>query len=641
MTAKRCVLLSGLLLAACAALAPGAEAQQTSLTNSKVVEAVPAPQILGGRGFRDRMELHSLAWSPDGKAIAAGNCNTPEAVVWDAASGKELRRLKDHLGGARAVAWSPDGKLIATGSNARQVGLFDAATGRLLRQQAGHTQAVAAVAFAPDGKALASAGHDGTVRLWDVARGGELQQLRGAQGPLQVVAISGDGKHVAAAGLRDRLLVWDAGTGARLSLPESITGAEGTSVALSPDGRLAAVGGADGRVHCWDLRTGEVVYRHESADASPWVAVALAPDGKSLAHAGADSRAHVIDIATRKKRLEFDAGQGTVRGLAFAPDGKTLATAGGVSVRLWDAATGQDRFPDEGHHSDVLRLAFSPDGKTLASGSEDRTARLWDVATGKELACLRGHRYGVRGLAFAPDGKTLAVGAIYPGRVLHVWDLAARKELHSDWSDGDLTHLHFTPDGASLIAAKERRSVAFWDVRTWKVTRRITHDSGTSPVALLDGGKVLAVFDGDGRVRLWDLAADKVLRTIEVGTAPGRNLTFSHDGKILAVTPTAFPNGARFVDVATGKDVAPLKGEAFLFAVFAPDGRRLLSSAKEDCLVWWDLATGREALRTTPRPLTSFSVPVAFSPDGRRLALGYRDGSVHLLDVAGALRAAP
>src|SRR5262249_23583109 len=61
-----------------------------------------------------------------------------------------------------------------------------------------------------------------------------------------------------------------------------------------------------------------------------------------------------------------------------------------------------------GHTSWVTSVAFSPDGKRLASGAHDNTVKVWDAATGQEILSLNGHTGRVTSVAFSPDGKRLA-----------------------------------------------------------------------------------------------------------------------------------------------------------------------------------------------------------------------------------------
>jgi len=59
--------------------------------------------------------VYGVAFSPDGKRIVTASADKT-ARVWDAESGKELRKLEGHTEGALCVAFSPDGKRIVTTS---------------------------------------------------------------------------------------------------------------------------------------------------------------------------------------------------------------------------------------------------------------------------------------------------------------------------------------------------------------------------------------------------------------------------------------------------------------------------------------------------------------------------------------------
>jgi hypothetical protein len=127
--------------------------------------------------------------------------------------------------------------------------------------------------------------------------------------------------------------------------------------------------------------------------------------------------------------------------VCFSPDGRRLASASqDRTVKVWNAATGEELLSLKGHEDQIRSVCFSPDGRRLASASLDQTVKVWDAQTGREIRTLVGHTVPVRSVCFSPDGQRLASAdgdVTNPGRMhrspgeVKIWDAQTGREILS------------------------------------------------------------------------------------------------------------------------------------------------------------------------------------------------------------------
>jgi len=148
-----------------------------------------------------------LAWSPDGKTLAAQAKN--EIWLWDSelARGPTLHPEGEPV----ALAWSPDGSRLAVACMVAQTAEIWTAAGELERVLSGHTDEVWAVAWSRDGKRLASSGRDSAVRIWN-ADGTLLHVLPPAAACVLSVSFAPD-RMLATCGYDGRVTTWDSDSG--------------------------------------------------------------------------------------------------------------------------------------------------------------------------------------------------------------------------------------------------------------------------------------------------------------------------------------------------------------------------------------------------------------------------------------------
>lgn len=501
-------------------------------------------------------------------------------------------------------------------------------------------------------------------------------RLRHAMG--QVVAFSADGKTLTSIGADQAARIWDVASGRLLrSLPGPVYDFSSGRAGCSPDGSVVVVWRrAPPGLTVWDLATGKELRTIPWEAATP-SALAVSPDGRTLAAARLDRTIRLLDPATGQERLSLPEHSADVRQLAFSPDGKVLASATSNSgaippIRLWEAATGKElrriKTKDE-------VFAFSPDGKWLASTGAGQTVTLWDAGTGAAQATLAvlpavGNSYPC--LAFSPDGKTLAAGG--GGQPIVIWDLTAGKErlrlpvsrasalvfapdgktvatsvlgairlcdvttgkeLHPpEGHTSEVTSVAISADGRVVASAASMgidRTIHLWDAVTGRQRHALTgFDEWVRDISFARDGRALLSGGDDGMLHLWDVADGKELRRFSLNSGPKREdarqvlaMRLSADNQKLAAVGMPFDREVFTLwswDVTAGKEL--VKREVVIdpyLLCFSPDAKTLVS-ATAGGVVLEDVATGeRRRIQTERKPRE----PVAFSPDGRLLAVGY------------------
>jgi WD40 repeat protein len=409
---------------------------------------------------KDRLD-YPLAFSPDGKTLAAGSRSANRVCLLDVGTGEELPQSAANRPTLASCALSSSGKILASvpnpigddlwrpppweavprGSGRDQVWLWEAATGKPLRRLEGVGHPLFRVAFSPDGKTVAAVGPwvgkcpwkslgpvpDLGIYLWDVASGRLIKALGQRERGFEVHRFGFlPGGERLALECHDGLCLWSIPDDKRVPLPrrDLPPRTKATRWAASADGRLLAVRLRHERlpirfvssIRLLDLGADKLLGVIARDHWNPTTPLALSCDGTILAWGEAKGKIHLWDTRAQKEVRRIVLPElrypGNPSALAFSPDGRFLATGSGANLdgdppqaplQLWEVSTGQRVLSLWGHLGAPIHLQFAPGGRRLFSFGTDRTALVWDL--------------------LAPPGmKPPPPGGFPPLRLAQLWD---------------------------------------------------------------------------------------------------------------------------------------------------------------------------------------------------------------------------
>jgi WD40 repeat protein/tetratricopeptide (TPR) repeat protein/tRNA A-37 threonylcarbamoyl transferase component Bud32 len=538
----------------------------------------------------------------------------------------------------RALGYSGDGERFAVASADGSIRIFAASSRSLAGVLSGAPHDISGLAWAPLSERLAASGYDGPVSGWDM---NSLEQVfRRVEHGGPATALASSGSQYFTAGNHRTLRLWtDRGD---LTAAWVDPDAEVETLALSPDNRWAAVRswspGGFAIVRVFD-RQGENVSRVlNDRSESDFRAMAFSPDGQWLA-AGSNARGIGLwRTSDWSRAATIDIGSGLVNQLVWRPDSRHLLILVNYNGVHELDAQGGPAVVTRRWLAPVTRLALSPRDDEMIAALGDGTLVRFDLASDQKEA-FGNERREVLTLAVQPGGKLIAEAGV--DHVLRLLDDQGRVvTVAAPLEPGrQIMHMAWKPDGSLLAAAVNDKSI-----KLWKPDGTLVADYQDQVAAL----RQPLVWTADGS-RLIVVGSDGNCRVIDPAQGADQAVTIEGQMEVTAVAGTsnglmlrAMPSGKVRIIEADGSQRSSMVGsnrQVHLLAA-SPAGDRLAILDQDGAVSLWQLSG---AGVQTGEPLAHFdathgaSEGIAWSPDGRRIAVSTRYHALQIWDDAGKL----
>lgn len=429
---------------------------------------------------------------------------------------------------------------------------------------------------------------------------------------------------------------------------------------FSPDGEWIAIANYDGVIKVMDVQSGECLAQMKRTEEhNIYWRINFSPDCKWIATSNFRGIVEVLDVHRGVCIAEMDRGErevvsADIYGLEFSPNGQYVAATAdnlgteGTQTYIWDPETGQLIFKFVGGN-----FNFSQDSCLLAGVTSDEPIgdvdpinhyiSVWNITTGERISHFSVKSAWMDNIIFSPCGEFLAFNS--KDEILSVWDITGdeQKKVYPDLQTSRTVPFYSTE--GELFVIVDGQDI----IEVWNMERREKIEIPELHPRSIDA----AWFRKFPQLALADMHTDTTpnkktqtgnihtFSTIRESACFPDPVMFLPDGKTLATR--GYRNGIVLWDVER-KQVreALLEDQRIASFTVLPSGNILSAHSQDNNIKVWDAGKPDAPIAEfTETDSVQLIWNIAFAPTGDLLAVGSREGTIHLYDFIRKARLKP
>ncbi|KAJ2723107.1 60S ribosomal subunit assembly or modification protein [Coemansia sp. Benny D115] len=321
--------------------------------------------------FLHKEPVFSVDLSPANQSLAVSGGGDDRAYLWDITTGETVAELAKHDDSVSCVQFSSDGSLVASGGMDGKINVYSS-SGAPCAVLEGPDE-IQWINWHPKGNVLLAGANDASLWMWSLPNGDFMNVFNGHSAPVTCGRFTNSGRQIVSGAEDGTLIIWDpktAGIVTKFSPADERFHQEAiTCLAVAKDDQIILTGSVDGTAKMVHVN-GQVLGSFENAEEGV-EAVGLCSVLPLAATGSVDGGLSIWDINTLRLRTTLKHDD-SVNRLLWHEDSPLLTSVSmDMTVRTWDARTGECVRVSKGHQEGIMDFVVSKDGKTAVTASDD------------------------------------------------------------------------------------------------------------------------------------------------------------------------------------------------------------------------------------------------------------------------------